>query len=127
DIAEAETVPVIIYGAGKKGSLLQKTIGKISDTPYKVVAFVEDDETLVGKTVNNIRIYSYKHLGSLLKHLRIKVLFFSSSDTDVSIKNYVVDKCLTHHIKVMSVPSLDGWMQNHLKSNILKEVKIEEL
>ena len=127
DVTETETVPVIIYGAGKKGSLLQKTIGKISDTPYKVVAFIEDDETLVGKTVNNVRIYSYRQLGMLLKPLRIKVLFFSSSDTEVSIKNDIVDKCLLNHVKVMSVPSLDGWMQNHLRSNILKEVKIEEL
>jgi FlaA1/EpsC-like NDP-sugar epimerase len=127
DTVEAETVPVIIYGAGKKGSLLQKTIGKISDTPYKVVAFIEDDETLVGKTVNSVRIYSYKQLSMLLKPFRIKVLFFSTSDTDVSIKNDIVDKCLAHHVKVMSVPSLDGWMQNHLKTNILKEVKIEEL
>lgn len=127
DTVEAETVPVIIYGAGKKGSLLQKTIGKISDTPYKVVAFIEDDETLVGKTVNGIRIYSYKQLGMLFKPLRIKVLFFSRSDTDVSTKNEIVDRCLSHHVKVMSVPSLDGWMQNHLRSNILKELKIEEL
>lgn len=127
DAAEAETVPVIIYGAEKKGSLLQKTIGKISDTPYKVIAFIEDDEALVGKTVNGIRIYSYKQLQSILKPLRVKVLFFSTTDVDVSIKNYVVDKCLTHHVKVMNIPSLDGWMQQHIKSNMLKEVKIEEL
>src|SRR5581483_1153721 len=45
----------------------------------------------------------------------------------VTIKNQVVDQCLTHYVKVMNVPSLDGWMQDHLRSNILKEVKIEEL
>jgi FlaA1/EpsC-like NDP-sugar epimerase len=127
DIAEAEMVPVIIYGAGTKGLSLQKTIGKISDTPYKVVAFIEDDETLVGKTVNNIRIYSYSQLESLLKPLRIKVLFFSTTNIDVAIKNHIVDKCLACDIKVMNIPLLDGWMQSHLNSSILKEVKIEEL
>ena len=127
DVAEAEIVPVIIYGAGTKALSLQKTIGKISDTPYKVVAFIEDDETLVGKTVNGVRIFSYMQLESLLKALRIKVLFFSSTSIDVTIKNQVVDKCLTHHIKVMNIPLLDGWMQSHLNSSILKEVKIEEL
>jgi FlaA1/EpsC-like NDP-sugar epimerase len=127
DLAEAETVPVIIYGAGTKGLSLQKTIGKISDTPYRVVAFIEDDETLIGKTVNNIRIYSYSQLESLLKLLRIKVLFFSTTSIDVAIKSHIVDKCLAHHIKIMNVPLLDGWMQSHLNSSILKEVKIEEL
>jgi FlaA1/EpsC-like NDP-sugar epimerase len=126
DAAEAEMVPVIIYGADTKGLSLQKTIGKISDIPYKVVAFIDDDETLVGKTVNNIRIYSYSQLESILKPLRIKVLFFSTANIDVAIKNQVVDKCLAHHIKVMNIP-LDGWMQSHLNSSILKEVKIEEL
>lgn len=127
DEEEADRVPVIIYGAGAKGSLLQKTIGKITETPYKVAGFIEDDETLVGKTVNGIRIYSYKQLCAILKPLRIKVLFFSTPDIDVTIKNQVVDQCLTHYVKVMNVPSLDGWMQDHLRSNILKEVKIEEL
>ncbi len=127
DTAEAEMVPVIIYGAETKGLSLQKTIGKISDTPYKVVAFIEDDESLVGKTANNIRIYSYRQLESLLKPLRVKVLFFSTTDIEVSIKNEVADRCLAHHVKVMNLPLLDGWMQSHLNSNILKEVKIEDL
>ncbi len=127
DTAEAEMVPVIIYGAETKGLSLQKTIGKISDTPYKVVAFIEDDESLVGKTANNIRIYSYTQLESLLKPLGVKVLFFSTTDIEVSIKNEVADKCLAHHVKVMNLPLLDGWMQSHLNSNILKEVKIEDL
>jgi FlaA1/EpsC-like NDP-sugar epimerase len=127
DAAEAEIIPVIIYGAETKGLSLQKTIGKISDTPYKVVAFIEDDETLVGKTVNNIRIYSSKQLEFLLKPLRIKVLFFSTTNIDVAIKNQVVDQCLAHRVKVMNLPLLDGWMQNHLNSSVLKEVKIEEL
>jgi FlaA1/EpsC-like NDP-sugar epimerase len=82
---------------------------------------------MVGKTVNNIRIYSYKQLESLLKPLRIKVFFFSTTNIDVAIKNQVADKCLAYDIKVMNIPLLDGWMQSHLNSSILKEVKIEEL
>ena len=97
------------------------------DVPYKVVAFIDDDESLIGKTVNNIRIYSYSQLESLLKPLRIKVLFFSTTNIDVAIKNGIADKCLAHHIKIMNIPLLDSWMQSHLNSSILKEVKIEEL
>ena len=98
DIAEAEMVSVVIYGAGTKGLSLQKTIGKISDVPYKVVAFIDDDESLIGKTVNNIRIYSYSQLESLLKPLRIKVLFFSTTNIDVAIKNGIAEQmsCTPH-------------------------------
>ena len=35
DIAEAEMVSVVIYGAGTKGLSLQKTIGKIWMSPIK--------------------------------------------------------------------------------------------
>lgn len=127
DGMETGAVPAIIYGTQKRGSSLEKMIGKITDVQYKVVGFIDEDEDMVGKTVNGIRIYSYRQLGSILKPLQVKALFFSHTDIDVHIKNHVVDKCLEHHVKVMNAPSFDEWASIKTDSSILKEVRIEEL
>jgi len=127
DEEDINAANVVIYGAEIKGSLLQKTIAKISNNQYRVVAFIDDNETLVGKTIDNVRIYSHNQLSSLLKPFRVKYLFFSSQEIDVSIKNKVVDDCLLHHVKVMNIPPVEKWIQGHFSLNEIRDVKIEEL
>ncbi len=126
-VNQADSVNVIIYGAELNGSLLQKTIEKISNSQYRVVAFIDDDEKFIGKTIDNIRIYSYRNLAELLKSFNVKLLFFARQDIDIAIKNNVVDQCLEAHIKVMNIPPVKSWMYGHLNISQLQEVKIEEL
>lgn len=118
---------VIIYGAGSKGFLLQKTIANISNNKFRVVAFVDDNEMLIGKSIDNIRIYSYDQLHSLLKPFRIKYVFFSDRNIDVSIKNKVVDICLSQHVKVANIPPVERWIHGNLNLNQISDVTIEEL
>lgn len=125
--SNTDAVNIVIYGAELNGSLLQKMIYTISNSKYKVVAFIDDDEKLVNKTIDNIRIYSYKSLGNLIESYDIEGLFFARTNIDIHIKNKVVDDCLEHHVKVMNIPPVKTWMHGHLNLNQLQEVKIEEL
>lgn len=124
---ESSAVNVIIFGAENKGLQLQKTIRHISGSQFKVVAFMEEDETLVGKSIDNLRIYSFKQLPSLIKAWHVKYLFFSRQDIDLSIKNRVVDECFSHNVLVKNIPSVKTWVQGNLHLNEFTEVKIEEL
>jgi FlaA1/EpsC-like NDP-sugar epimerase len=124
---ETDAVNVIIYGAELSGSLLQKMIYTISNSKYKVVAFVDDDEKLAGKTIDNIRIYSYKNLSSIIEAMNVEYLFFTRLNIDIQIKNKVVDECLEHHVKVMNIPPVKTWMHGQLNLSEFQGVKIEEL
>ena len=123
----SDAVNVIIYGAELSGSLLQKMIYSISNSKYRVVAFVDDDEKLAGKTIDNIRIYSYKHLSSIIESMNVECLFFTRLNIDIQIKNKIVDECLEHHVKVMNIPPVKTWMHGQLNLSQLQVVKIEEL
>lgn len=122
-----DAVNVVIYGAELNGSLLQKMIYNISNSKYRVVAFIDDDEKLAGKTIDNIRIYSYKSLSSILETMNVECLLFTRLNIDIKIKNKVVDECLEHHVKVMNIPPVKTWMHGQLNLSQLQGVKIEEL
>lgn len=127
DVQGSDAENVIIYGAENKGSFLHRAIGRSALKSYKVVAFIDADEQLVGKTIDNIRIYHRSGLARLIRVFRVKFLFFSEQDLDLDIKAAIVDECLANHVKVMNIPPVHNWIQGHINLNQLKEVKIEEL
>ncbi len=126
-INHEETIHVVIYGAEMNGSLLKKTIEQTSNNRYKIVAFIDDDENLIGKTIDNVKIYSFQQVQKAFKAWQIKMLFFAKSDFELTTKNKIVDYCLEHNVKVMNIPPMKEWIQGHLNINQLKEVKIDEL
>ncbi len=126
-VNQEDTVHVVIYGAEMNGSVLKKTIEQTSGNRYKIVAFIDDDENLVGKTIDNVKIYTFEQVKKAFKAWNIKMLFFSKPDFDLDKKNTVVDYCLEHNIKVRNIPPMKEWIQGHLNINQLREVKIEEL
>ncbi len=126
-INNEEDTHVVIYGAGQNGSLLKKTIEQTSNNRYKIVAFIDDEEDLIGKTIDTVKIYPVSHLQMTFKTWQIKTLFFAKQDSDLDEKNKIVDYCLENNVKVMNIPPMREWIQGHLNVNQLKEVKIEEL
>jgi FlaA1/EpsC-like NDP-sugar epimerase len=122
-----ENTHVVIYGAGPNGSILKKTIEQTSNNRYKIVAFIDDDENLIGKTIDNVKIFPFEQVKHVFKAWHIKTLFFAKQDFDLNEKNSIVDYCLEFNIKVMNIPPMKEWIQGHLNINQLREVKIEEL
>lgn len=126
-INQEDHIHVVIYGAELNGSVLKKTIEQTSNNRYKIVAFIDDDVNLVGKTIDNVKIYSFAQVKNVIKSWNIKMLFFARQDFDLNKKNLIVDYCLEHTIKVMNIPPMREWIQGNLNIDQLKEVKIDEL
>lgn len=126
-VNQEDDIHIVIYGAELNGSVLKKTIEQTSNNRYKIVAFIDDDENLFGKTIDNVKIYSFSQIKKVIKTWQIKMLFFARPDFDLNIKNSIVDYCLEQNIKVMNIPPMGEWIQGHLNINQLREVKIDEL
>nr|WP_242692198.1 nucleoside-diphosphate sugar epimerase/dehydratase [Aridibaculum aurantiacum] len=126
-VNQDDHIHVVIYGAELNGSVLKKTIEQTSNNRFKIVAFIDDDENLMGKTIDNVKIYSLNQVKNVIKPWQIKMLFFARQDFELSKKNAIVDYCLEHNIKVMNIPPMREWIQGHLNISQLREVRIEEL
>jgi FlaA1/EpsC-like NDP-sugar epimerase len=126
-INHEDNTHVVIYGAGQNGSVLKKTIEQTSNNRFKIVAFIDGDENLVGKTIDTVKIFPFNQIKHVFKSWQIKTLFFAKQDFDLDEKNKIVDYCLEHNVKVMNIPPMREWIQGQLNVNQLREVKIEEL
>jgi FlaA1/EpsC-like NDP-sugar epimerase len=126
-VNQEDTINVLIYGAEMNGSVLKKTIEQTSNNRYKIVAFIDDDENLIGKTIDNVKIYSFAQIKNVMKPWQIKMLFFARQDFDLEKKNRVVDYCLENNVRVMNIPPMREWIQGHLNLSQIKEVNIDEL
>lgn len=70
-------IPVLIYGAGKRGRLLAEACGIVPElSRYRVVAFFDDNEELRGKRLDGLPIYT-PH--SRLSVPEIREIWISSS------------------------------------------------
>ncbi len=126
-VNQEDNIHVVIYGAELNGSVLKKTIEQTSNDRFKIVAFIDEADNRVGKTIDNVKIYSFSQAKNVIKSWNIKMLFFAKQDFDLTKKNTIVDYCLENNIRVMNIPPMREWIQGQLNINQLKEVKIGEL
>ena len=118
---------VVVFGDTENGALLKKAIESIAGRQYKVIAFVDDNETLWGKSIDTIKIYSWEQVKSVAIKFNTKFLFLASADLDIELKNVVVDYCLDNNIKVKVIPAVQKWMDGQLQTRQIKSLKIEDL
>ncbi|HSC52369.1 MAG TPA: nucleoside-diphosphate sugar epimerase/dehydratase [Phnomibacter sp.] len=118
---------VLIFGGEIYGSQLKATIEQSSNQQYSVIAFIDDDPTYIGKTIDNIKIFSFEQVKPMAKELEIGMILFAKPELDAAVKNEVVDFCLEHDIQVRNIPPIDLWIKGQLYISQLKEIKIEEL
>jgi len=57
---------VIIFGAGESGFITKRALDRDAGTKYKVIAFIDEDNKKIGKTVEGTSVYAYEELEKLL-------------------------------------------------------------
>ncbi|MEO7311939.1 MAG: nucleoside-diphosphate sugar epimerase/dehydratase [Chitinophagaceae bacterium] len=126
-LSSGEGINVVIYGGELNGMQLKNTIEQISNFTYRVVAFIDDDPNFIGKSIDNVKIYSYEQMKHVLKRWNIGMMLFAKQEMEATEKSNIVDYCLTHDIHVRNIPPVDEWIKGHLSISQLKEIRIEEL
>jgi FlaA1/EpsC-like NDP-sugar epimerase len=126
-LANGKNQHVVIFGGEINGSQLKTTIEQASNNHFRVVAFIDDDQSYVGKTIDNTRIFGFHQMKEVMSNWDIKLMLFAKPDLDAEVKNKVVDFCLENDILVRNIPPVDQWIKGHLNITQLKEINIEEL
>ena len=112
---------------GSGASLLKKAIESISSRQYKVVGFIEEDPRHWTKSIDNAKIYSFESAKPLLIKLEIQEIFIADNEIDFTLKNQIVDFCLSNEISVKVIPAMQKWVDGQLKFKQIKALKIEDL
>lgn len=122
-----ENENVIIYGAGEMGLITKRTLDRDAGTQYKVVAFVDDNSSKAGKTIEGIKIYDSRSLDKVIEKHDPAQLIIGILRPDASNKRKLIDACLKHHIGVLNVPPVTDWIGGELSVRQIRKVRIEEL
>ena len=123
----AERDPVVIFGAGVAGFLTKQAIEADTSSPYKLVAFLDDDPKKNNKEISGTRIYNFDRLAELAKKHKIKKLVIATKSLTIERKNEIVDEALKHQIKVSYVPSFEKWLRNEWDLKQIRDINIEDL
>lgn len=123
-----EKTNVIIFGAGEAGVIAKRTLDRDAGSKYKVLAFVDDNYKKSGKKVEGVSIYDTdEDLERLLAENEVQHLIISIQNLAPARKQEIVEMCLRHHTKVLTVPPVTNWINGALSFKQIKKIKIEDL
>jgi FlaA1/EpsC-like NDP-sugar epimerase len=118
---------VIIFGAGESGIITKRTLDRDAGTKYKVLGFIDDNKAKQGKKLEGVTIYNIDSLNDLLLNNDVSNLVISVQNLSPAKKQQIVDICLSHNTKVLTVPPVTNWINGELSFKQIKKVQIEEL
>lgn len=118
---------VIIYGAGEAGVAVKRTFDHDNKVNKNIIAFVDDDQRKVGKTIDGIEIIDAADLPKLVEEHKLDELIFASYTIPIDKKNTIVDICLENEIKVLNIPPNEAWISGKLQRGQIQKINIEDL
>ncbi len=120
---------VAIFGAGRSGLITKRTMDQDGETEYKVVVYLDDDESLAGKIIEGCPIvqYSDEKFGDIIEKYGIDELVISIQKISSERKQQIVDLCLQYGVKTKIIPSANKWVNGELSLSQIKKVRIEDL
>jgi FlaA1/EpsC-like NDP-sugar epimerase len=118
---------VVIFGAAATGVATQRVLENDGLANIKVIAFIDDDKKKGSKNLNGAPILSFNEFKELAAINPVDELIIATYTLPTKRKNEVVDFCLDHDIKVLSVPAYSKWAEGKFTSRQLQSIKIEDL
>jgi FlaA1/EpsC-like NDP-sugar epimerase len=118
---------VVIYGAGEVGIAAKRTLDHDNKVNMQLVAFIDDDPRKTGKSIDGVKIHHTRDFPFAFQDEKIESLIIASQNIPQEIKNTVVDLCLAHDIKVLTLPPVRFWINGLPQVKQLQSIKIEDL
>ncbi len=116
---------VAIYGAGIAGNLLLATLEK--DRSRKVVAFLDDNPDLQGRTIGGVPVYDPARIGSLVDTLDLREVLLALPSVSRARRNVIIGRLALYPFTVRTVPGFRDLANGTLKVDNLREVDITDL
>ncbi|MCB2219206.1 MAG: polysaccharide biosynthesis protein [Bacteroidetes bacterium] len=118
---------VIIFGAGEAGIITKRALDRDVGTRYKVVAFVDDDKSKWDKKIEGVTIHGFDKLESVVSENNVEHVIIAVQKLKPEKKQSIVDVCLRHNARVMTIPPVATWINGELSFNQIRKIRIEDL
>ncbi len=93
----------LIYGAGEAGRRLAETV---ASSRWRVVAFIDDDPRLQGRTVRGLRIVSPSKLSGLIERYGVRQVLLAMPSISRKRRSEILKQLSEYGVAVRTVPDL---------------------
>jgi FlaA1/EpsC-like NDP-sugar epimerase len=118
-------IPVLIYGAGPEGSRLAENL--LRQGRYEPVAFMDIDQTRIGRTVNRFRVFSTTDLDKAVRKYQPQEVLIAKPGITRSALRELVDMLMEKGLRVNVVPDLDDMVDSKTVIGQVKPINVEDL
>jgi FlaA1/EpsC-like NDP-sugar epimerase len=119
---------VAIFGAGEAGLIAKHTIDReLGESSMRVVAFIDDDRTKVGKKLEGVDVFNAYEAERLFMRGGVDRVILSIQNLSTERRRSMVDLALKHGVRPLDVPPVDKWINGELSVGQIRELNIEDL
>ena len=109
DVSPQPSEPVIVYGAGKRGVELVRSLARQGN--YRPVAFVDDDAALQHRAIDNLRVYSPRSLPRLLRETSARqVLVTVGGASNTAARRRILNILEPFGVRIRLIPDIGELM-----------------
>jgi len=119
------TERVIVYGAGAAGRQLATALSHSRE--FVTLAFVDDNQNLVGMEVEGVGVYSPSELSGLINRFDIDAVLLAIPSASKQRRQLLVDSLSDLPIRVMTLPGMADLAGGKVSINDVREVDIADL
>lgn len=125
--SQLESKRVAIYGTGPAAIAAKSSLEQDVEKKYKTVTFFDNVTVRSRKQLEGIAISPLSSIEIFFINRDIDYLVLAKPFESIEEKTSLIELSLANNVQVLSVPSVDGWINGELSSKQIKKVKIEEL
>ena len=115
----------LIYGAGSAGQ--QLAISLENSFEFKVVGFLDDEESLRNQVLQGHTIYSINQLEMLIQSKDIELILLALPSISRSKRNEILKKLSQYKLVVQTLPSVLDIVEGKVTMQDIKELDINDL
>ncbi|MDZ7738439.1 MAG: nucleoside-diphosphate sugar epimerase/dehydratase [Bacteroidales bacterium] len=127
---KGEVSNVVIYGVDDLAHLTMQAVDSNKEFNSKVVGLIntsDDPGKCTGNTLAGVKIYSEDDMETLSRTKKISKLIIAREDISLADRERLIEKCSDLHIKVLTVPIADNWIDGKISASQIRELKLEDL
>lgn len=119
---------IVIYGAGDAGIMTYNALANSIKQNVNVVAFIDDDKSKVGSSINGAPILSRSAFTkNFVERFRINEVIIAIPNTSAKGLRGSVNEIVDLVPKVKIIPPVDQWINDEINVSQIKQVQLEDL
>lgn len=118
---------VLIYGSGDIAIAIASSIMHDEENHFKVLGFIDPKTKSYNKILNLPLYNSNRRVPVIARAHAVKTIIFSENKISSSDKIDIIEDCLNHNIKVLTLPEFTDISEAKNISSKIRNIKIEDL